>query len=86
MATYKVSYFLGKGNAEIIRLAFVAAEKEFVDERLNKEQWLELKPSKCGFFNRSLSPTINVKQLIEARESMPWSIFRIHIHVQPSNR
>lgn len=50
MATYKVSYFLGKGNAEIIRLAFVAAEKEFVDERLNKEQWLELKPSKCGFF------------------------------------
>lgn len=38
------------------------------------------------FFNRSLSPTINVKQLIEARESMPWSIFRIHIHVQPSNR
>lgn len=37
--SYKVTYFNGKGNGQIIRLALAAAGKEFVDERLTGEEW-----------------------------------------------
>ncbi|XP_045164718.1 probable glutathione S-transferase 8 [Mercenaria mercenaria] len=43
MATYKVSYFPGKGNAEIIRLALIASGQTFEDERLTREEWIKVK-------------------------------------------
>jgi hypothetical protein len=46
MATYKVSYFPSKGNAEILRLVLVIAEKEFEDERLTKDEWAKVKDGK----------------------------------------
>nr|AFI24616.1 glutathione S-transferase [Cyclina sinensis] len=43
MATYKVSYFPWTGNGEIIRLALVAAGKQFEDERLSWDEWVKIK-------------------------------------------
>ncbi|XP_045176483.2 glutathione S-transferase 1-like [Mercenaria mercenaria] len=43
MATYKVSYFQGKGTGEIIRLVLVAAGEKFEDERLSRDDWLKVK-------------------------------------------
>ncbi|KAH3881108.1 hypothetical protein DPMN_005030 [Dreissena polymorpha] len=44
MATYKVSYFDGKGRGEIIRLVFSAAGKNFEDHRVKGEDWPKFKP------------------------------------------
>jgi hypothetical protein len=46
MATYTVSYFPGKGNAEIIRLVLVIAEQTFEDERLTRDEWAKVKEGK----------------------------------------
>lgn len=44
METYRVTYFNKRGGGEIIRLLFVAAGKEFEDERLDPDQWKNRKP------------------------------------------
>ncbi|KAI8521855.1 hypothetical protein Bbelb_016090 [Branchiostoma belcheri] len=46
MPAYKLTYFNGRGTAEIVRLVFAAAGIEYEDVRIEKpeEQWPELKP------------------------------------------
>ena len=44
MAQYKLTYFNGRGRAELIRLLFVQAGVHYEDKRIAKEEWLELKP------------------------------------------
>ncbi|RCN48918.1 glutathione S-transferase protein [Ancylostoma caninum] len=39
MVQYKVTYFDGRGSAEIIRQIFVLADQEFEDVRLSQEEW-----------------------------------------------
>lgn len=51
MAAYKVTYFDARGNGEIIRLTLKAAGQTFEDERIQRENWAELKPSKYRFDN-----------------------------------
>lgn len=45
MPSYKLQYFDGKGRAELARLLFAAAGKEYEDERLGGETWLAAKPN-----------------------------------------
>lgn len=45
MSQYKLTYFNGRGRAEIVRLVFAAAGVEYEDVRIEKEQWPALKPS-----------------------------------------
>lgn len=42
---YKVYYFDMRGRAEIIRMVLSAADKEFEDIRLSREEWEKMKPS-----------------------------------------
>ena len=53
MAEYKVSYFPGKGNGEIMRLVLVIAEQKFEDERLTLDEWMKVKSGEycCNQFN-----------------------------------
>ena len=44
MPSYKLSYFDGRGRAEIARLMFAAKGVEYTDERLAGEKWMEFKP------------------------------------------
>ncbi|XP_019644617.1 PREDICTED: hematopoietic prostaglandin D synthase-like [Branchiostoma belcheri] len=46
MPAYKLTYFNGRGTAEIVRLVFAAAGIEYEDVRIEKpeEQWPEFKP------------------------------------------
>ena len=43
MAGYQLYYFDARGRAEIIRLSFAAANMEYEDVRLTREQWLKEK-------------------------------------------
>ena len=45
-AKFKLSYFDIRGRAELPRLVFAAAGKEFEDERLSGDKWTAFKPSK----------------------------------------
>jgi len=45
MSTPKLTYFNGRGLAEIIRLIFTAADKPFIDHRIDQEEFKKLKPS-----------------------------------------
>lgn len=49
MAAYKVTYFDARANGETIRLILKVAGQTFEDERIPKEKWAELKPSKYSF-------------------------------------
>ena len=44
MASYKLTYFAGRGGGEICRLTLSAAGVEFEDERLSGEEWQKRKP------------------------------------------
>ncbi|KAI8496269.1 hypothetical protein Bbelb_261100 [Branchiostoma belcheri] len=44
MPSYKLTYFKGKGRAELARLLFAAGGIEYEDVRVEGEQWAELKP------------------------------------------
>ena len=43
---YKLTYFNVKGAAEVSRLMFAAAGVKYTDERVTREDWPKLKPSK----------------------------------------
>jgi glutathione S-transferase len=45
MSKYEVIYFNGRGRAEIIRLTLAAGGVEFVDTRIERDQWPALKDS-----------------------------------------
>jgi len=45
MPNYKLTYFNGRGRAEIVRMLFAEAGVEYVDERLERDQWAKIKPS-----------------------------------------
>ncbi|XP_078578727.1 hematopoietic prostaglandin D synthase-like [Branchiostoma floridae x Branchiostoma japonicum] len=44
MPAYKLTYFNGRGTAEIVRLVFAAAGISYEDVRLEQDKWPELKP------------------------------------------
>jgi len=44
--SYKLTYFNGKGRAELVRYIFAQAGVAFEDVRVERSQWPELKPSK----------------------------------------
>ncbi|XP_052099380.1 glutathione S-transferase 1-like [Mytilus californianus] len=49
MSAYKISYFNLMGRAELSRIMLSAADKEFEDDRFEKEEWPERKPkTPCG--------------------------------------
>jgi len=39
MPTYKLTYFNGRGRAEVIRLVFAAGGQDYVDHRIERDQW-----------------------------------------------
>jgi glutathione S-transferase len=43
MSTYKLTYFNGRGRAEVSRLIFAAAGQKYEDDRISGEQWAALK-------------------------------------------
>jgi glutathione S-transferase len=45
MSHYKLTYFNGRGRAEISRLVFAAAGVEYEDVRIQREDWAALKPT-----------------------------------------
>lgn len=45
MPSYKLTYFNGKGRAEISRIIFAAAEQAFEDKRIEQSDWPALKPT-----------------------------------------
>ncbi len=47
---YKLSYFGTRGRGEVIRMVFAAAGVKFEDERIAREQWPDVKPSKLLIF------------------------------------
>ena len=44
MAKYTLVYFNGRGRAEVSRMLFALADVEFVDTRIEGEEWAKLKP------------------------------------------
>ena len=44
MSQYKLTYFNGRGRAELTRLIFAQAGVQYEDKRIAKEEWPELKP------------------------------------------
>ncbi|CAH1801196.1 unnamed protein product [Owenia fusiformis] len=45
MPTYKLMYFRGRGNGELLRLLFAQAEVKYEDVRLRREEWEKIKPT-----------------------------------------
>lgn len=45
MPTYKLTYFNFKGRGELMRLIFAAACQQFTDERIEMQDWPDIKPS-----------------------------------------
>lgn len=45
MPSYKLTYFNIKGLAEPIRFLLNYGDVDFVDERMNEEDWKRIKPS-----------------------------------------
>jgi glutathione S-transferase len=43
MSQYKLTYFNGRGRAEIARLIFAAAGVKYEDHRIEREQWPQIK-------------------------------------------
>ena len=43
MVQYKLNYFNIRGRGEIVRLIFVAAGQEFIDNRIEHSNWPQLK-------------------------------------------
>jgi len=45
MSQYKLTYFNIRGRGELARLIFATAGVEYEDNRVERPQWPELKPS-----------------------------------------
>jgi glutathione S-transferase len=45
MSKYKLTYFNSKGRAEVCRLIFAQAGVEYEDIRVDREEWVKLKPN-----------------------------------------
>ena len=57
MPNYKLTYFNGRGRAEVIRLLFEVAGVKYEDVRIEREAWPELKPSRfVSFVTLSIVP------------------------------
>lgn len=61
MKEYKLTYFDIRGRAEISRLVFVAAGVDFTDDRIQRETWPALKPSKFHVYIYIVYTNIDVK-------------------------
>lgn len=59
MAEMKLTYFNGRGRAELTRLLFTQAKRSFTDCRVEGEEWTKLKP--CKGFTLILT---NIKSII----------------------
>jgi len=46
MPTYKLTYFNGRGRAEVARLLFEASGTKYEDFRIEFDGWAKLKPGK----------------------------------------
>ena len=46
MPKYTLTYFDGRGRAEITRMIFAQGGVDYVDNRIQREDWPKLKPSK----------------------------------------
>lgn len=46
MPNYKLTYFNGRGRAEMSRLIFAQAGVPYEDVRIERDAWPKLKPSK----------------------------------------
>jgi len=44
---YKLTYFAGRGRAELSRMIFAQAGVAYEDVRIEGAQWPQLKPSEC---------------------------------------
>ncbi|KAF6020894.1 hypothetical protein EB796_020809 [Bugula neritina] len=51
MAEMKLTYFNGRGRAELTRLLFTQAKRSFTDCRVEGEEWTKLKPCLFGSSN-----------------------------------
>jgi len=55
MAEMKLTYFSGRGRAEVTRYLFKIAGRDFIDKRITGEQWPEFKKSKSLCHGQSIS-------------------------------
>ena len=60
MPQYRVSYFNGRGRAEVMRQILSFAGQEFEDRRLEGEEWQKLKP---GSFKINLTLPIYIEKV-----------------------
>ena len=44
MPSYKLTYFNGRGKAEVSRMVFALADQAYTDERIQQEDWPKRKP------------------------------------------
>ena len=49
MPRYQLIYFNFRGRAEVARLLFAEAGVEYEDTRIEREEWLEMKPGEYHF-------------------------------------
>jgi len=47
--SYKLTYFNGRGRAELSRLIFAAAGVQYEDVRIERADWAKMKPSQLTF-------------------------------------
>jgi len=52
MSQVKVTYFNGRGRAEVTRMILTIGKVDFEDKRVNQEEWAKLKESE--FYNNLL--------------------------------
>ena len=90
--TYKLIYFNARGRAEHIRYIFAYAGVDYVDERIPKERWPELKKCKCAksifrlSFNSQillpLAPTFSRTTLFSRAMVQVWNKFHFVLNVE----
>jgi len=51
MPSYKFTYFDLRARGELSRYVFLAAGKDFEDDRVARDDWPTAKPCKCRLFN-----------------------------------